>query len=509
MDGIGRWDDAGVVSLPGGTHGARVLACTAAVLALVTPALGRADRTGTFAQAGHRAEATLLGGWYAGRGLWRMCNASGCPSLNRDWGADSLTYTLVLRFRATHDARLLRPLRALARTAPVYAAPCSSSSACRSWSDVPAWDAVALLDDYAATDDRVALARAKAAFAFVERSGAYALGACPRVDYQQPGGGANHLKTLETDSNLIKAALLLYRATRDPVYLAAARAHYRAVRAYFLDPVVPLDTVYLFDDGSSCAALPHRFFASVNGNMIWDGVELFRDTRARSYLDQAVSTARAVDRRLSDGRGVFADLQAENDVVEPLVEGMNVLVLRGEAFARSWILRNAAAALSARAGDGSFGRFFDGPPPASTVTAWQTNGGLSLEIAAAALAARRAVPTTRGWARASRISDEIAAVPATLVVHGAGVALYGTIGERCCEAGHARVLVDGHETFDRTGIWQNKSSLGRSIDGSVLFAWRWRSAGTHTLTFGPGGENAKEGGPFLHLRAYEVLRATP
>jgi hypothetical protein len=478
-----------------------------AVLALVAP--GRRDRLETFAQAGHRAEATLLGEWYAGRGLWRMCNASGCPSLNRDWGADSLSYTLALRFRSTHDARLLRPLRALARTTPVYPVPCSSSGSCRSWSDVPAWDAVALLDEYAATGDRAALARAKAAFAFVERSAAYALGACPRIDYQQPGGGTNRLKTLETDSNLIKAALLLYRATREPAYLAAARARYRAVRAYFLGPSIPLYTVYLFDDGSSCAALPHRFFASVNGNMIWNGVELFRDTSARSYLDQAVATARAVDRRLSDGRRVFADLQAENDVVEPLGEGMYVLALRGHAFARSWILRNAAAALSARVGDGSFGRFFDGPPPGSTVTAWQTNGGLSLEIAAAALAPRRAVPTTRAWAGAAVVSHEIAAVPATLVVHGAGVALYGTLGEQCCEAGHARVLVDGRETFDRTGIWQNKSSLGRSIDGSVLFAWRWRTAGRHTLTFEPGDQNAKEGGPFLHVRGYAVLRATP
>jgi hypothetical protein len=486
----------------------RALACTAAVLALVAPALGRADRPETFSQAGDRAEATLLGGWYVGRGLWRTCNASGCPSLNRDWGADSLTYTLALRFRATHDARLLAPLRALARTAPVYAAPCSGSTGCRSWSDVPAWDAVALLDEYAATGDRVALTRAKAAYAFVERSGAYALGACPRIDYQRPGGGANRLKTLETDSNLIKAALLLYRATREPRYLTSARAHYRAVRASFLDPRVPLYTVYVFDNGSTCAALPHRFFASVNGNMIWDGAELFRDTGARSYLDQALATARAMDRRLSDGRGVFADLQAENDVVEPLVEGMDALAVRGDAVARGWIIRNASAALSARAPDGSFGRFFDGPPPTSTVTAWQTNGGLALETAAAALAPGRMVPTTGAWAAAARVSHGVAATPATLVVHGTGVALLGTLGEQCCEAGHARVLIDGRETFDRTGIWQNKSSLGRSIDGTVLFAWRWRSAGTHTLRFQPGDQNAKEGGAFLHLRGYELLQAS-
>ena len=373
---------------------------------------------------------------------------------------------------------------------------------------MPAWDAVALLDEYAATGDRVALARAKSAFAFVERSGAYALGACPRVDYQQPGGGTNRLKTLETDSNLIKAALLLYRATREPAYLAAARAHYRAVRAYFLDPSVPLYTVYLFDDGSSCAAAPTSVLRLGQRQHDLERGRALRDTRARSYLDQAVATARAVDRRLSDGRGVFADLQAENDVVEPLVEGMDVLALRGEAFARSWILRNAAAALSARAGDGSFGRFFDGPPPVSTVTAWQTNGGLSLEIAAAALAPGRVVPTTRAWARAATVSHEIAAVPATLVVHGAGVALSARSASSAARPVTRACWSTGARPSTGPASGRTSRASGGSIDGTVLFAWRWRSAGTHTLTFQPGGENAKEGGPFLHVRAYELLTAT-
>jgi hypothetical protein len=276
---------------------------------------------------------------------------------------------------------------------------------------------------------------------------------------------------------------------------------------YFLDPRVPLYTVYVVDNGYTCAQLPHRFFASVNGNMIWNGVELFRDTGARAYLNQAVATARAVDSHLADGRGVFADLQAENDIVEPMVEGMDALALQRRAFARAWILSNAAAALSARAPDGSFGRFFDGPPPATTVTAWQTNGGLAVEIAAATLAPQKAVLTTRAWAKATQVTHEIAVTPATLVFDGSGIALLGTLGENCCEPGHARVLIDGRETFDATGIWQNKSSLGSSIDHTVLFAWRWRSAGTHILTFKPGAENGKEGGTFLHLRGYELLDA--
>src|SRR5262249_43340615 len=155
-----------------------------------------------------------------------------------------------------------------------YPAPCAQEP-CGSWSDVPEWDAIALVREYEATRDPAALAKAEAAFAFVERSQVFALGACPQIRYQQPGGGANRLKTLETDANAIKAAILLHAATGDAAYLASARARYDAVRAAFLDRAVPLYTVYIFDDGRACTRLPHRFFASVNGDMIWSGLELF------------------------------------------------------------------------------------------------------------------------------------------------------------------------------------------------------------------------------------------
>jgi hypothetical protein len=269
---------------------------------------------------------------------------------------------------------------------------------------------------------------------------------------------------------------------------------------------VPLYTTYVFDDGHACAQLPHRFFASVNGDMIWAGIELQHDTGDAAYLHEAVASARAVVQHLSDANGVFADLQAENDVVEPLVEAMAALASRGEGFARTWILRNAAVALSARTGDGSFGRFFDGPPPTTTVTAWQTNGGLALEIAAAALAPGAVARPGSGWSAAVHVSRELDALPATLTFRGSGIALLGTLGERCCESGHASVLVDGRETFDRTGIWQDKSSSGLAIPDTVLFAWRWRAAGPHTLTFEPGTTNGKEGGPFLHIVGCELLR---
>jgi hypothetical protein len=459
----------------------------------------------TFADAGREATSTLLHVFYAGRGLWRECDGADCRTANVDWGVDSLTYALALRWRTTHDPDLVPVLRELAATAPTYPEPCADVG-CPHWSDVPEWDAIALVREYEATHDPQALAKAETAFAFVERSRAYALGACPRIRYQQPGGGGNHLKTLETDANAIKAALLLYRATGSSPYLTVARRRYDAVRAYFLDPKVALYSVYVFDDGHRCSQLPHRFFASVNGDMIWSGVELHRATGLHRYLDEALLTARAVEQRLADPNGMFANLQAENDIVEPLVEAMYEVTTQVNAeFARRWILRNAAAALSARASNGAFGRFFDGPRPSTTTTAWQTNGGLALAIAAAAMAPRRPAPSGDPWVAASLVPREIGDVPAALRFRGSGIALLGTLGERCCESGHARVFVDGRETFDHTGIWQNKSSSGRTIPNTVLFAWRWPRRGVHTIRFEPGVWNGKEGDSFLHVQAHLVL----
>jgi hypothetical protein len=83
----------------------------------------------------------------------------------------------------------------------------------------------------------------------------------------------------------------------------------------------------------------------------------------------------------------------------------------------------------------------------------------------------------------------------SVTVHGSGIALLGTLGEHCCEVGHAGVFVDGRKTFDETGIWQNKSSSGRTIDGTILFVWRWRTPGTHTISFQPGSETQRKAGP--------------
>lgn len=476
----------------------RILAIAAVVL------LGATAAPQTFAQAGDSAAATLTHVWYAGSGLWRDCDLPTCHTENQDWGVDSATYTLYLRWRNTHDSAIVPIAKSLIQTATDYPSPCTGLP-CSSWSDVPEWDTIALVRDFEMTRDPLAITRAKQAFAFVQRARVYALGACPSIDYQKPEGGNNYLlKTLETDANYVKAALLLYQETHDAAYLTDARTKYAAVRRYFLDPNVALYSVYVYDDGKQCTQVPHRFFASVNGDMISNGLALAKATGESAYRDQALETALAVDARLNDARGIFTDLQAENDVEEPLVEAMADLANQGQLFARAWILRNAAAALAEREPNGSFGRFFDGPAPQTTnISVWQTSGGLALEITAAALAPT-VTPATPSWTAAHFVAQRFTTLPATLTFYGSSIALIGTMGEKCCEPGHARIFLDGVETFDRTGIWQNKSQTG-SVPNSVLFAWRWPRPGRHTIRFEPGITNAKEGGPFIDLRGFYVM----
>ena len=476
-------------------------------LALATPEQPprRAAAGLSFTRVGNDAVAALVGTLYDGNGLWHDCPSAICATRNQDWGSDSLTNTLYVRWETTHDSAVRPLLAALARTARRYESPCRNRP-CLLWSDVPMWDSVAAAREYEVDKrDTLALSKAKAAFVAVEDSDAYALGACPAIRYQRPNGRGDRLKTLETDSNGVKAALLLYAATHDRHYLAIAERRYASIRRYFLDPVLPLYSVYVFDDGRECVQVPHRFFASVNGNMIWNGERLYAVTGRAHYRAEALATAGAVDSDLSDGAGVFSDLQAENDLEEPLVEAMLALAMNERAaFARRWLLTSAAAAYSSRKSDGTYGRFFDGPPPEGIVTAWQTNGGLAAEIAAAALAPGGMV-NSDAWRGARFIPYAVNELPATVHMFGSGIALIGTLGEVCCQPGHARILVDGVETVNHVGTWQNKSSAGRSFPDSVLFAWRWPTAGAHVVTLLPGVYNDKEGGTFLHLRGYMVL----
>jgi hypothetical protein len=448
----------------------------------------------TFSQAGDQASSTLLQVLYSGNGLWRECDATACDRENLDWGTDSMTDALYLRWTVTHDPAIRAVMSRLVETAQAYPEPCARA-ACPWWSDTPAWDAVTLMREYEVLgDDSQALARAERAFRYASQSQSFASGACPQIPYQQPSGSKT--KTLETDANAIKAALLLYDATRDPAYVNFARVRYAADRRYYLDPKVPLYTVQVVDDGRQCNPLPHEFFASVNGDMIWDGLALWRATGDQHYRDDAVATALAVDHHLSDNRGVFVDIQGENDVVEPLVEAMYDLAVNEHlSFAGDWIVRNAQAALSARGTDGTFSRYFDGPTQPVT-TAWESNGGLTLEIAAAALDPDGITRDDDTWRAARSVGVPLTTLPATIEVDGSGFALVGTIGQAVA-ARHVRVFIDGVETFDRDGLWQNPSMPGGD---SVLFAWRWPKPGKHVIRLEPG-DPAEVGPSVMHLQS--------
>lgn len=461
--------------------------------------------TGTYAQRATLAIAALEHTFYNGTGLWHMCAGLPCNTKNRDWGSDALTYDLYLRWRITGDPTVPPIMATLAKTAVTWS-PSEVGS-----SDTVMWDAIAEAREYQVTHSRAALAKAEAAFAWVDsvHAAAFGSGACPDVDYQWPGGKGGYLKTLETATNYIKAALLLRQLTGSGRYLLRAEHEYQQVRRYFLDQRAQLYTVYVFDDGARCRALPGRYFASVNGNMIWAGAALAAATGRPGYLSQAVATARAVSSKLGDAAGVYADLQADNDVAEPLVEAMYVLATREHrAFAADWLLRSASAAGADQNAAGEFGRFFDGPPPTAEATAWQVNGGVAVMQAAAALdpGGRPADPAF--WQRASFISDPRTLQGNALRISftGRAIAIMGSIGAVCCLSGHARVFVDGRQTVDRTGIWQNMTSPSIKQPDQVLFAWRWPSAGPHTITIRPGAPDAEEGGSFFQMTGYLAVR---
>ena len=378
------------------------------------------------------------------------------------------------------------------------------------WSDEFLWDSVAGAYEYEATGSATALQKSKAGFDYVDQAvpGFFSGGAAPGIYFQRPDHASGGLKTLETDSNYVRAALLLYDCTKDTTYLTKAKLHYAAIRQYYLDPDGSnLYSVWVFDSGNAYHQVKGRYYGSVNGIMIDNGVKLAAYTGDPIYLDQALATAHAVDSNLSDACGIYADLQAENDVVEPLVAAMYELWSeQGQAFAKDWIMRNAAASVSAvQPTTGTYGRFFDGPPPMGTVSEHQCNGGFALAFVAAAIGPT-GIPTPGAWESAVRHDIDIttASLPSSITFTGSGIALIGTMGEQKKEGGHARVFIDGVETRDTTGIWQNKSTTG-VIPQSILFVWQWPHSGEHTITIKPADNNAKEGDTFVHIQGYMIL----
>jgi hypothetical protein len=512
--------DAGVDAYrPPSRKGSGMLVAVLAALVLATlPLVQPAVQRPTFARLGDDALVTMRRSWYVpGRG-WRGCGAPRCGASATDWGADSLTSILYERWLLAGENAMAPWIEELLAVAPDHSRDRGMLS------DVPLWDAVTALRAYDVTRDRRALLLAEDDYAYVADEPSFAQGACAGIDYQYPqrdgeppaGGG---LKTLESDANRILAAALLAQRADDPrarrAYLADARRLYALVRARFRDPHIGLYTVYAFDSGRTCTIAPRRFFASVNGVMISAALALADATGEPRYALDARVNAYGV-RALADDRGVFVDEQAENDVVAPLVLAMVELTKRGDRFARDWIVRNAAAAAHARNADGSYARFFDGPPLPSgaTPTVFQTNGGFALLVAAASFAPEEGPEAGDPW-REARADEVLLTVPPTarFTFVGSGVALFGTLGEQClpsyrgdpmCEGGHAQLRIDRRAMVDCTGIWQGKTMTGPQ-PGAVLFAWRWPHAGRHVLELTGGVRNAKEGGPLLDVRAAAIM----
>jgi hypothetical protein len=468
----------------------------------------------TYQQVSNAALATLANVFYDD-GTWNLCVPTKCGIIAQDdvdWGADSLTSALYLRWSINKDASIPPMMAALDANAFTYGI-CTAAN-CPMWSDVPLWDSIAASHEHLVTNTSHTLQRAQVAFSYVDTATEFALGACPEIDFQAPVSGGNSLgsavstlKTLETDSNYIKAALLLYQATGTQTYLDKAVAKYASVRKYFLDPSVPLYTVYVLDDGQSCTQIARRFYGSVNGNMIWNGVALAAATGSSSYLDDAIGTAQAVGAHLADANGVYADLQTDDDVVEPLIEGMYQLATQqGPGFARQWLLTNAQAMAGARASNGVYGRFFDGPAPPAQVTAWQANGGFALAFAAGALSPDGdASANASAWSSAVQVTDDLSSLPSSIQFTGQAIAVFGTLGGTDPQLGQASVFVDGVETFDQTGIHQNQTNAFAAVPDSILFSWRWPTSGPHTLSFKAGPSDPKNGGPFLHVQSYSYV----
>src|SRR5215470_1788780 len=59
--------------------------------------------SGDYADRAARVIRLLETSFYNGTGLWHMCIPAGCFTKNRDWGADSLTYVLYLRWVLERD----------------------------------------------------------------------------------------------------------------------------------------------------------------------------------------------------------------------------------------------------------------------------------------------------------------------------------------------------------------------------------------------------------------------
>ena len=106
-----------------------IFGLSAAVLVvLLAGGAGAATPTATtFAAAGRQALETLLHSWYGGDGRWRECDQAGCPVATGDWGVDSLTYALYLRWETAADSSIPPVMSALTAAASELSGPLPAS----------------------------------------------------------------------------------------------------------------------------------------------------------------------------------------------------------------------------------------------------------------------------------------------------------------------------------------------------------------------------------------------
>jgi len=455
--------------------------------------------------------ATLETLWYTGKGSWNLCVYGGCGITDQDWGADSMIEALYLHWLSTKATASSVPpiMNAVAANASKY--PTGNT-----FSDVPMWDSIADTHEFQVTGNADYLAAAEAAFDYVDRDPnrqGWAAGHCPGIHYRIASAGnalESGLKTLETDSNYIKAAILLYQSTGAGSYLTKAETMYANVRATYLEHDSPLYTVYIFDDGSSCLRVRNQFFASVNGNMIWNGHELglITGNATYNYSADAAASARYLMARLDDPTGVFENERQENDTAEPLVFAMYQLAVDGDSAASNWIAANLAAAASAETSNGIFGRFWGGPPPifagANVQTStWSAAGGTALAFAVAKLNPGGTPSTSSYWNNATYVADpRTISGTGTYSIRFTGRAV-AVIGNLTAQRGKEEVYIDGVETTNNIGV--SAYPAVQVAPNQVMFAWRWPTSGMHTIEFEPpvgNQQNVKQGNAWFSMVGY-------
>lgn len=133
----------------------------------------------TFRQVSDAALQTMKTAFYDG-GNWNLCVPTKCgflPDDDFDWGADSMTAALYLRWSIENDATVVPMIKALDANGAAYGT-CTDTN-CLMWSDVPLWDSIAGAHEHLVIASASSLHRAVTGFDFVDTANQFGTGACP------------------------------------------------------------------------------------------------------------------------------------------------------------------------------------------------------------------------------------------------------------------------------------------------------------------------------------------